>query len=138
MEAGAKLFSTRASLAPSVPDLAVQAGRPFVDLVQVCLSELRADITRLFQSGWAEAERNRTCTLADTLDQACERHGYRRLALVTRSVAALAGLTRDVAIQFTKELRRKFKELLLLAEKCLLERGAYSGHLLPHPSQCSG
>lgn len=121
MDACAQLFSTRACLPLSVPDLKVQLGGPFVDLVQVCLSELRADIARLFQSGWGKTERDRTCTLADTLDQVCERNGYRRLALVTRSVAVLAGLTREVAIQFYKELRRKFKELLLLAEKCLLE-----------------
>ena len=121
MDAAATLFSTQARLPLSVPDLKVQPGGPFVDLVQVCLSELRADIARLFRSDWGKAERDRTCTLADSLDEACERHGYRRLALVTRSVAVLAGLTREVAIQFYRELRRKFKELMLLAEKCLLE-----------------
>ena len=129
MDAGAKLFSRQARLPLSVPDLKVKLDGSFDALVQVCLSELRADITRLFRSNWGKAERDRTCTLADSLDAACERHGYRRLALVTRSVAVLAGLTREVAIQFYRELRRKFRELLLLAEKCLLETRP-----LPHPS----
>jgi hypothetical protein len=99
----------------------VRVSGTFYSLVQVCLSELRADIARLFESGWAEPERNRTRELARVLDQACELQGLRRLAQATRSVALLAGLASEEAIPFYAELRKKFKELLFLAESCLLK-----------------
>jgi hypothetical protein len=92
-----------------------------LSLVQLCLSELRADLARLLESGWAEPERKRACELARVLDQACEQQGLRRLALVVRSVAMLAGLSSKDAMPLETELRAKFKELLLLAEKCLLK-----------------
>jgi hypothetical protein len=93
----------------------------FLSLLQLCLSELRADIARLLESGWAEPERRRTCELARVLEQACDQQGLRRLAQVARSVAMLAGLSSNEAMPLHTELRKKFKELLLLAEKCLLK-----------------
>lgn len=100
----------------------LQVSGTFLSLVQICLSELRSDLARLFESGWAEPERNRACELANVLHQACERQGLRQLSAVMRSVTVLAGLAPEEAIPLHAELRKQFKVLLFLAEQGLVER----------------
>lgn len=88
-------------------------------LVQVCLAELRGDVGRLFESGWAEPERARALELASVLRQACERQGLRPLAYLAGSLASLAELVPSEAEAYLPELRKRFKELFLLAEQWL-------------------
>jgi hypothetical protein len=88
-------------------------------LVQLCVAELRGDVGRLFESGWAEAERLRILELTTVLNQACERQGLPQLALLSRSMARLVRIDREQALPLYLQLRKKFKELFHLAEQCL-------------------
>ena len=98
---------------------APQVVSQFRCLVQICIAELRADVDRLFDSGWAGPERARALELATALRQACERQGQVQLAALARSLAALIALERDAALAPVRGLRKKFKELLHLLERCL-------------------
>src|SRR6185295_12967974 len=93
----------------------------FASLAQLCVSELRDDVARLFESGWSDAQQRRTRELAAALQDASERQGLRRLALAARSMGILAGLSRRDALPLARELRKKFKDLLSLAEGCLVQ-----------------
>lgn len=93
----------------------------FTCLVRVGLAELRGDIDRLFESGWDPRQQRRACELAAALEGACERSGRRRLALAVRSMGVLAGLRREDALPLSRELRKKFKELLSLCDAGLVE-----------------
>jgi hypothetical protein len=95
------------------------ASSTFRCLVQLCLGELRGDVGRMFESGWAVPERTRVLELATVLDEACERQGLGQLALLSRSMVRLAGLSREEALPLCVPLRKKFKEMFLLAEQCL-------------------
>lgn len=93
----------------------------FASLAQLCLAELRGDVARLFETQWDGAQQRRTLELVAALEQACERQGLRRLALAARSMGVLAALRAEDALPLSRELRKKFKELLSLAEACLLQ-----------------
>jgi hypothetical protein len=53
------------------------------------------------------------------LDEACERQGLPQLAILARSMARLVGLPREEALPLYLPLRKKFKQMFLLAEQCL-------------------
>jgi len=95
------------------------ADTTFRCLVQLSVAELRGDVGRLFESGWAEIHRLRIFELTTVLNQACERQGFPQLALLARSMGRLVRLDREQALPLFLELRKKFKELFLLAEQCL-------------------
>jgi hypothetical protein len=97
----------------------VAASSAFRCLVQLCLAELRGDVGRLFDSGWAAPERARILELATVLDEACERQKLLPLALLARSMARLVGLSREEALPLIGPLRKKFKEMFHHAEQCL-------------------
>ncbi len=109
---------------PTFPGRPGSAPSPsaFRCLVQLCLAELRADVDRLLDSNWSGAERHRAFRLARALEQACERDGDARMMLVTCSMATLVSLDREAAVPLVPTLRKKFRELFLLAERRLLER----------------
>jgi len=100
----------------------VESSSAFRCLVQLCLSELRGDVTRLFDSGWGRLERLRAFELASALEVACERDGDVRMMLLARSMATLASLDREAAAPLAPALRKKFRELFLLTERRLIER----------------
>ena len=94
----------------------------FCSLVQLCLGELRGDVGHLFASGWGDLEQARILELATVLRQACERQGLMPLATIARSLAALARLSPMDAAPMLPILRKKFKELFLLAERLLFQQ----------------
>ncbi len=96
----------------------------FLALAQLALTEIRADLGRLFRSDWAIAERCRTRRLTAALEEACERQGLLELAGIVRSISALVAMPRSEATPLYRELRRKFNELTHRAEGCLSGRGA--------------
>ena len=100
----------------------VATSSAFRCLVQLCVAELRGDVERLFDSGWAGPERARIFELATVLDEACGRHGLPQLALLARSMARLVGLSREEALPLVGPLRKKFKEMFHHAEQCLSQQ----------------
>ena len=97
----------------------VAAASTFRSLVQLCLAELRGDVGRLFDSGWATPERTRILELATVLNQACERQELPQVAMLARAVARLVRLSRPEASPLYPALRKQFKQLFLSAEQCL-------------------
>ena len=94
----------------------------FASLVQLCVAELRGDVDHLFASGWGDLDRTRILELATVLREACERQGMMPLAAIGRSLAALARLSPKDATPVLPILRKKFKELFLLAERLLFQQ----------------
>ncbi|MBI3854938.1 MAG: hypothetical protein HY293_04525 [Planctomycetes bacterium] len=94
----------------------------YLALARLAVSELRSDLAGLFTSDWADASRSRARRLAEALEDSCSRQGLAELAQIARSVAALTRIGRPEAIPLYAELRRKFKELLSLAELQLLQQ----------------
>jgi hypothetical protein len=108
---------------PAVTKQTVRFVTPaFCSLVQLCVAELRGDVDHLFASGWADLERSRILELATGLREACERQGMMPLATIARSLAALARLSPKDATPVFPILRKKFKELFLLAERLLFQQ----------------
>jgi hypothetical protein len=106
---------------------AIKGAQPpaaFLALAQLALSEIRADVARLFRSDWGIAERCRARRLSAALEEACDRQGLAELAGIVRSIASLVALPRSEAVPLYRELRKKLNELTHRAEGCLSGRGA--------------
>jgi hypothetical protein len=105
------------SLPSKEPEKRDEISGTFLSLVTISFLELRQDLAKLIQSGWAEPPRRRAQELASTLEEACGRHRVPELARLARSIASLARLSPREACPVLVALRDKFDELLSLAQR---------------------
>ena len=89
----------------------------FLSLISLSLLELRQDVARLFDRGWAEPVRRRAHVLAVALSDACGREGLEELATLIRSLANLTRLPKEEAGSLGPALREKLEELLDRAQR---------------------
>lgn len=86
-------------------------------LIAVSFSELRKDLAHLLESEWAEPVRRRAHELASTLADACDRQGLKDVAVLARSLANLARLSKVQAMSLRSELSEKIDSILRDAER---------------------
>ena len=108
-------------LLPTVPERKGFRPPALIPLISICLSELRGDFARIFDSNWADAPRRRARELISTLEEACERQGLQALAVLFRSMMGLMALSREEAPILGPAIREKLEELLGVAERLVTE-----------------
>jgi len=92
-----------------------------LSLVGVALTELKHDLDRLL-TDWDEGVRRRAEELASTLAAACDRQGLPDVAAVARALCHLTHLSPATAAPLRIALKRKFRTLLVQADRRLAMR----------------
>lgn len=88
-------------------------------LIVISFSELRKDLRHLLESRWEEPVRRRAHELASTLADACDRQGLKDVAVLARSLANLARLSKEQAATIQPALAEKFDSLQREAQRLL-------------------